>query len=62
MEKKVLQAVRFDLNPASKVTTTYRARVGQDVADVTFELLSLPLYAVEAFSSSETSSSQNHDS
>lgn len=41
--------MRFDLNPASNVTAAYRARVGQEVADVTFEMLSIPLYAVEAF-------------
>jgi predicted AAA+ superfamily ATPase len=48
LEKNVRQAVRFDLNQSSKVTAVYRARLGQEVADVTFELLSLPLYAVEA--------------
>jgi hypothetical protein len=49
LSESLRQAVRFDLNPASKVTAAYRARVGQEVADVAFELLSLPLYAVEAF-------------
>jgi hypothetical protein len=48
VEKNARQAVRFDLNPASKMTAVYRARVGQEVADVTFELLSFPLYSVEA--------------
>jgi hypothetical protein len=48
VEKKAHQAVRFDLNPASKMTAFYRTRVGQEVADVTFELLSFPLYSVEA--------------
>ncbi len=48
LEKKVRQAVRFDLNPSSRVTVAYRARSEQTSSDVTFELLSLPLYAVEA--------------
>ena len=48
LEKNVRHAVRFDLNPSSKVTAAYRARSGQTAGDVTFELLSLPLYAVEA--------------
>ncbi len=48
LEKKVRQAVRFDLNPSSRVTVAYRARSDQTSRDVTFELLSLPLYAVEA--------------
>jgi predicted AAA+ superfamily ATPase len=48
LEKNVREAVRFDLNPASKVTAVYHARSGQEVNEVTFDLLSLPLYAVEA--------------
>ncbi len=47
-EKHARQAVRFDLNPASRMTARYRARVGHDIADVTVELLSFPLYCVEA--------------
>jgi predicted AAA+ superfamily ATPase len=49
LEKRVCQAVRFDLNLSSKVKVDYRARSGESSADVTFELLSLPLYAVEAW-------------
>jgi hypothetical protein len=48
LEKNVRQAVRFDLNPSSKVTAVYRARSSKAASDVTFDLLSLPLYAVEA--------------
>ncbi len=48
LEKNVSQAVRFDLNPSSRVTAVYRARADQTASAVTFELLSLPLYAVEA--------------
>jgi hypothetical protein len=48
LEKNVSQAVRFDLNPSSCVTAAYRARADQTASAVTFELLSLPLYAVEA--------------
>ncbi len=48
LEKNVRQAVRFDLNPSSKVTAAYRARWGEAASAVTFELLSLLLYAVEA--------------
>ncbi len=48
LEKKLPRAVRFDLNPSSKVSVAYRARSGQTSETVTFELMSLPLYAVES--------------
>jgi hypothetical protein len=57
LEKKVRQAVRFDLNPSSRVTVAYRARSDQTSSDVTFELLSLPLYAVEALPMATSQSS-----
>lgn len=48
LEKKVRQAVRFDLNPASKLTVSGQARAGQGSEEISFELWSLPLYAVES--------------
>ena len=48
LEKGNKQALRFDLNPPSKMTVDVKARSGDAVEDVRFELLSLPLYAVEA--------------
>jgi predicted AAA+ superfamily ATPase len=47
LEKKVRQVVRFDLNQSSNVNAVYRARAGQTADEVAFELLSMPLYAVE---------------
>jgi len=46
LEKKAPQALRFDLNHSSKVNVVYRARTGETAKEVTFELLSMPLYAV----------------
>nr|WP_281281169.1 DUF4143 domain-containing protein [Pontiella sulfatireligans] len=48
LEKGSAQAIRFDLNPPSKMMVDVKARSGDSVEDVRFELLSLPLYAVEA--------------
>ena len=48
LEKKSKQAIRFDLNPPSKMRIEVKTRSGDSVQDVQFELLSLPLYAVEA--------------
>jgi predicted AAA+ superfamily ATPase len=48
LEKGSEQALRFDLNPPSKMVVEVKARSGDSVEDVRFELLSVPLYAVEA--------------
>lgn len=40
-------ALRFDLNKPSSAVVRARARWGESVKDVEFELISLPLYAVE---------------
>jgi len=48
LEKGSEQALRFDLNPPSKMRVDVKARSGDSVEDVQFELLSLPLYAVES--------------
>ena len=50
LEKGCEQAVRFDLNPPSRMMVDAKARSGNAVKDVRFELLSLPLYAVESLS------------
>lgn len=52
LDKKVNQAIRFDLNQASRMHVSAQARVGNAVQEIHFELLSLPLYAVEAITSS----------
>ncbi len=51
LEKKSATALRFDLNKPSRLPLTFKARNGADTAEVHFELLSLPLYAVEALGS-----------
>lgn len=48
LEKGSEQAVRFDLNRPSKMKVEAKVRSGGSVKEVQFELLSLPLYAVEA--------------
>ncbi|RKX47673.1 MAG: AAA+ family ATPase, partial [Verrucomicrobia bacterium] len=48
LEKGSKRAIRFDLNPPSKMRVDVKARSGDSVENVQFELLSLPLYAVEA--------------
>ena len=48
LEKKSASALRLDLNKPSRFPVTFKAREGADSTDVHFELLSLPLYAVEA--------------
>ena len=48
LEKKSASALRLDLNKPSRFPVTFKARDGADSTDVHFELLSLPLYAVEA--------------
>ncbi|RLA38932.1 MAG: AAA+ family ATPase, partial [Gammaproteobacteria bacterium] len=50
LEKGCEQALRFDLNPPSRMLVNAKARSGNAVEDVRFELLSLPLYAVESLS------------
>lgn len=51
LEKKSATALRLDLNKPSRFPVTFKARDGADTAEVHFELLSLPLYAVEALGS-----------
>jgi predicted AAA+ superfamily ATPase len=48
LEKKSKRALRFDLNRPSKMMVDFRIRSEDTVKDVKFELLSLPLYAVES--------------
>ena len=48
LEKGCGQAIRFDLNQPSRMMVDVKARSGNTVEDVRFELLSLPLYAVES--------------
>lgn len=50
LEKGCEQAVRFDLNQSSRMLVEAKARSGNSVENVCFELLSLPLYAVESLS------------
>lgn len=50
LEKGTSLAIRFDLNQPSRMTVKVNARFGSSVEEVCFELLSLPLYAVEALS------------
>lgn len=47
LEKACPAALRFDLNQPSRQRIQARARLGRDVEEVRFDLLSLPLYAVE---------------
>ncbi|MFM8716275.1 MAG: DUF4143 domain-containing protein, partial [Spartobacteria bacterium] len=51
LEKKSSVALRLDLNKPSRFPVAFKARDGADTAEVHFELLSLPLYAVEALGS-----------
>lgn len=46
-EKHVPLAVRFDSNPASLQTVTASIKTGDKASEVTYQLLSLPLYLVE---------------
>jgi predicted AAA+ superfamily ATPase len=46
LRKRVKQALRFDLNPPSRQAVTHRARTQTGMEAVTYELLSLPLYAI----------------
>ncbi len=48
LEKGCEQAIRFDLNPSSRMMVDAKTRSGNTVEEVSFELLSLPLYAVES--------------
>ena len=50
LEKGCEQAVRFDMNQPSRMLVGAKARSGNAVKNVRFELLSLPLYAVESLS------------
>jgi hypothetical protein len=47
-EKNCPTALRLDLNKPSRFPVVFKARERNATADVRFELLSLPLYAVEA--------------
>ena len=47
-EKKCAKALRFDLNKPARFPVAFKTREGATTAEVQFELLSLPLYAVEA--------------
>ena len=47
LEKRYPRALRFDLNKPSTAVVRAKARTGESVKEVEFELLSLPLYAVE---------------
>ena len=47
LEKGCPRAPRFDLNQPSATVVRARARSGAAVKDVAYELLSLPLYAVQ---------------
>ena len=47
-KKNCPTALRFDLNKPSRFPVVFKARERDATADVRFELLSLPLYAVEA--------------
>lgn len=47
LEKGCSRALRFDLNKPSSAVVRARARWGESVRNVEFELISLPLYAVE---------------
>ena len=48
LEKGSETAIRFDLNPPSKMMVDAKARQGESVVNIRFQLLSLPLYAIEA--------------
>ena len=47
-EKRTPLAVRFDTNPPSLQTVRHTIRTADSLQPVTLQLLSLPLYAVEA--------------
>lgn len=46
LHKRLDTAVRLDLNPPSRQTVTHSARILTGTETVTYELLSLPLYAI----------------
>lgn len=46
-EKKSKRAVRFDLNLPSLMDSNHKVHYGQEVGEIAFKLLSLPLYMVE---------------
>jgi uncharacterized protein len=46
LHRRVDRAIRFDLNPPSRQQVVHDARSGGGTESVTYELLSLPLYAV----------------
>ncbi len=46
LHKGLHTALRFDLNPPSRQTVNHTAKVHHGTATVTYELLSLPLYAI----------------
>ena len=48
LEKRSPLAIRFDLNPPSKTKIQAKARRGNSIEPVQFDLISLPLYAVES--------------
>ena len=47
-EKSCVAALRLDLNKPSRFPVVFKTREGDSSAEVRFELVSLPLYAVEA--------------
>ena len=47
LEKKVKQAIRFDLNQPSRQNILAKAKSSSGVSAIEFELISLPLYMVE---------------
>jgi predicted AAA+ superfamily ATPase len=46
LRKHASRALRFDLNPPSRQAVTHEARIQTGTESVTYELLSLPLYAI----------------
>jgi len=46
LRKRVPRALRFDMNPPSRQQVSHRTRVGGETAPVTYEIMSLPLYAI----------------
>lgn len=48
LEKRCSTALRFDLNKPNRFSVIFKARRGDQSPEIRFELLSLPLYAVEA--------------
>ncbi|HDP94671.1 MAG TPA: ATP-binding protein [Candidatus Aminicenantes bacterium] len=47
LSRKVAKALRFDLNPPTRMTVRHQSSRGDRITPVEFELISLPLYLVE---------------